>query len=86
MSAKACDGCAKPFSVVRRPRFQGYQTFTSTEAETRGRTGVVPLTLCGRCRDDVQANGGRVWSLPALEKAAGELETLTLANAEGSMH
>lgn len=80
---KACDGCGKPFNAVRKPRERAMNVFVSTEPSSYGRTGFVPITLCGACRDLV--NGERPFNLPALERSMEDLERLVLADPTGPL-
>ncbi|MGC4080289.1 MAG: hypothetical protein QM702_25215 [Rubrivivax sp.] len=80
---KACGGCGKPFNALRKPRERAMNVFVSLEPSSYGRTGFVPVTLCGACRRLV--NGGTPFNLPALDRSAEDLERLVLADPTGPL-
>jgi hypothetical protein len=78
-----CSGCAKPFTQARKPRLSGLNLFISTSPGSEGRTGMVLLSFCGLCARVVRE--ARPFNLPALDKAAEDLEALVLAECTGAV-
>ncbi len=78
-ASRKCTGCAKPFTAVRKCRQRSVQAFAADD----GRGGLLPVYLCGHCRDLARRSARSAFALPGVEKAANELEQLVLAKFTG---
>lgn len=83
-SPQRCTGCDAPFSVVRKVRHRGTHAFIATVSHAAGRTGQVPIALCGSCVSHLRA-GSSMFQLPAFARHANHLERLVLADQQGPL-
>lgn len=82
---RVCAGCEKPFGVARKPRAHATHAFISTDPASAGRAGSVPVLLCGVCARQAFGEGGSPFKLPAMGRAAEQLEALVLADRAGAL-
>lgn len=83
-SQQRCTGCDAPFHAVRKVRHRGMHAFIATASHAAGRTGQVPIALCGNCVSHLRA-GSSMFRLPEFARHADHLERLVLADQQGPL-